>query len=373
MSGEINTASNLGAGIGIFESKSGVNLRFKSFNEGNEINLTPGVDTVTISTTAQNNIGLNLGLGEQVFDSKIGSTFRFRTLTEGARITLTSTADEIAIATTAEVNAAANFGVVGTGIYKDKLGSTLRFRPLIQGANMTITTDGDTITLASASPGEINTVGTLGGGESVYGTKVGSELRFKSLVEGTNVTLSSTANEVTIDATHSLNNHTDVTITAPTDRQYLMYESGVGKFINSTVSMGSCYWEDNVTVTTTPLNVWTKVAGTTTALMQKEFNMPVTNRLEYTGAKTKHFHIVCQFSVISAGANDRSVEFSFYKNGSRIVPKLAGNAHSGRPSSLALHTDVMLATNDYLELFMRNISTSDNMTVTQFYFFLMGL
>lgn len=46
--GEVNTASNLGGGAGIFASKSGVDLQFKSLVAGTNITLTPSGTTITI-------------------------------------------------------------------------------------------------------------------------------------------------------------------------------------------------------------------------------------------------------------------------------------------------------------------------------------
>ena len=48
--------------------------------------------------------------------------------------------------------------------------------------------------------GEVNTASNLGAGEGVFASKVGVDLRFKSLVAGTNITLSSDGDEITIDA-----------------------------------------------------------------------------------------------------------------------------------------------------------------------------
>jgi len=48
--------------------------------------------------------------------------------------------------------------------------------------------------------GETNTASNLGSGEGVFSTKVGPDLRFKSLVSGDNIALSSDSNEITITA-----------------------------------------------------------------------------------------------------------------------------------------------------------------------------
>lgn len=49
--GEANTASNLGAGEGIFAQKSGVDLQFKSLIAGSNITLTPSANEITIAST----------------------------------------------------------------------------------------------------------------------------------------------------------------------------------------------------------------------------------------------------------------------------------------------------------------------------------
>ncbi len=57
-----------------------------------------------------------------------------------------------------------------------------------------------------AGGGEANTITNLGTGEGVYSAKVGVDLKLKSIKAGTNVTLSSDANEVTVNATSQTEN-----------------------------------------------------------------------------------------------------------------------------------------------------------------------
>jgi len=49
--GEVNTASNVGAGDGVFKQKTGVDLEFKTLIAGTNVTLTPGVDDVTIDSS----------------------------------------------------------------------------------------------------------------------------------------------------------------------------------------------------------------------------------------------------------------------------------------------------------------------------------
>lgn len=72
-SGEINTASNLVGGAGIFYQKSGVDLQFKSLSAGTNISITSNNDVIAISSTGSAqaitgitkiNFGYSSGSGE---------------------------------------------------------------------------------------------------------------------------------------------------------------------------------------------------------------------------------------------------------------------------------------------------------------------
>lgn len=96
---------------------------------------------------------------------------------------------------------ASNLGT-GAGLSFAGMDDTdLQFRSLKAGSNVTITQTADEITInaAALSGGEANTASNLGTGEGVYGSKLGVELRFKSLKVGANATISSTANDITIN------------------------------------------------------------------------------------------------------------------------------------------------------------------------------
>ena len=50
-----------------------------------------------------------------------------------------------------------------------------------------------------------NTASNLGTGQGVFAQKVGDDLQFKSLLAGTNITLSADSNNITIDSSNFYN------------------------------------------------------------------------------------------------------------------------------------------------------------------------
>jgi len=102
-----------------------------------------------------------------------------------------------------ESSIASNLTGAGVGVWKDKSGSNLRFKRLKAGTNVTITDNTDSVTIAATGgAGEVNTASNLtGAGVGVWKDKSGVDLRFKRLKAGANISITDNTDSVTIAAT----------------------------------------------------------------------------------------------------------------------------------------------------------------------------
>jgi len=104
-----------------------------------------------------------------------------------------------------EVNTASNVGIGEGQSFKAKVGTDLQFRTLKQGANVTISTVGDEVTISAVGPdgGEDNSLSNEGAGEGevalpkIPGNPV---LPIKTLKAGTNMSIVNGANEIVFNA-----------------------------------------------------------------------------------------------------------------------------------------------------------------------------
>ena len=199
---------SLGTGENIFIRENSANvLEFKSIVAGNNIALTSTGTELTITAADQSTTAANLGGGVEVFSSKVADEFQFRTLFTGANninLTVSQNGDKIEFVNTAEINTASNVGT-GEAVFVQKTDYDLEFRSLATATgniNLTVTTDNNEIKFLNTA--EINTASNLGAGEAVFAQKTDYDLEFKSIVAGRGVTLTSTADTITVDSAPEL-------------------------------------------------------------------------------------------------------------------------------------------------------------------------
>jgi len=194
--GEANTASNVGTGVGVFKMKTGVDLQFKSITAGSsKLSTTSNVNDVALDVVEANinhNALLNYVANEHVDHSTV-SILAGVGLTGGGNITANRTLSLDINGLTTEATPAA--------------GDLLPIYDVSVAAQRKITVS----SLLALSGGEANTASNIGvGGVGVFVNKVGVDLRFKNINSGSSkVTITNDAgnNEIDVDVVEANINH----------------------------------------------------------------------------------------------------------------------------------------------------------------------
>lgn len=226
--GTTNTFTNLGTGARVLSALVGADVQFRT--------ITSNDPRIVVDETVNNvRVGMNLNWtqGTVAPAGTVPTSFRFTTQTLtgnntavtnrfiGVRANSGLTAalenDCIAIGTDpavlapllaprlplGETNTASNRGS-GEGVFAAKVGSDLQFKSLVAGSNVSLTSDANTITINSVGGGGgggSNTFSNLGTGQGqVFKQVLVNDVQFRTLRAGSGVTITQDANEVTISA-----------------------------------------------------------------------------------------------------------------------------------------------------------------------------
>ncbi|MGI9555837.1 MAG: hypothetical protein ACR2M9_03170 [Cyanophyceae cyanobacterium] len=136
---------------------------------------------------------------------------------------------------------------------QNQSGTTIgNLQDVVKYLSKSVVVRGTSVTRDAATPGgggEANTASNVGGGEGVFKQKVGVDLELKSLVPGTNITLTGTADEIIINAsgggtteqfylerTETINNTTAV------DIEYFTFVQGGTEIVNTINVTGGTYF-----------------------------------------------------------------------------------------------------------------------------------
>lgn len=162
----------------------------------------------------------------------------------------------------------------------------------------------------------------------------------------------------------------------------VVVSNGANGFAYRNLPHGQVHFEDlaaPATVYTVALSAGAanavKLAPTTTAGGSGTNVTEGTNaRLTYIGTPMVHFHIAASLSFDQASGADRDIVIELWKNG---TTKLAGSmlvtTNTANRESTAVHSDVMLSTNDYIEMYAYTVASAATMRLNSFYIFMMGM
>lgn len=142
------------------------------------------------------------------------------------------------------------------------------------------------------------------------------------------------------------------------------FNNNVG--IDNTRSLGGFYLSAE-TATTVVEDVWTKALGTTTANpVNSKFTSATNNRLVYTGSFTEVFAVNISVNLIGNINNNVNVGISLNGANPSAISTIANSLDGGAKGSTYVNTFYQqLNTGDYLEIWIRNNTSSFNVTAIQ--------
>lgn len=122
-------------------------------------------------------------------------------------------------------------------------------------------------------------------------------------------------------------------------------------------------------------NVWTKALGTTLASAPDShlFTLVGNNRLRYDGPSDRHVQIDCNASMIAVG-NNVVLDLAIAHNDTILNGYVSRKISTGSDvGAVSIAADVNMSTNDYIEIWVRNQTSSDNLTLTTGYMRAFGI
>ena len=124
----------------------------------------------------------------------------------------------------------------------------------------------------------------------------------------------------------------------------------------ATVTMAGNSTATTIASTATPV----KAAGTyVVGDVSTGFTATTTGRITHTGATSRH--IVNALATLDASSgNNHKISLFIAKNGTVVSTKMTDTISAGAPRAVATFINLVLDQNDYLEVFVRNESTTDS-------------
>lgn len=130
--------------------------------------------------------------------------------------------------------------------------------------------------------------------------------------------------------------------------------------INAQVSMHSNSTATTISTIDTPV----KVAGTFVAGSVASFTVDTTGKLTYTGSTTNTVHLAASVTLDVIGTN-QNLTVHLSKNGTVIsAAKISRLVSASNTANVGVFYNVSVATSDYLEVFVSNGTSTNNITVT---------
>lgn len=156
-------------------------------------------------------------------------------------------------------------------------------------------------------------------------------------------------------------------VATATDGQVPIADGAASQAMGFVNPHGGCYFSNiGAAATVTAPSAYTKVAPTTVANgAAVEWTEGTNARLTYTGTSTLDAIITVNVSASQASGANRDLNFTLYKNGSAITgtETVVTTVTAVKEHVSMTFVAANLATNDYIELYVKNAGGAENVSV----------
>lgn len=214
----VGGASNIGAGSGLISGVENDDIKVKSLIGGTNLQILGNENSLTLNVTGisgadGSGIGsvANIGSGSGIASGVVDDTASFKSLIGGTNLqilgdenSLTLNVTGISGADGSGIGSATNVGV-GSGLISGVADNDIKVKSLVGGSNLQITGDDQTLFLnvtgvSGADGSGVGGASNIGVGSGLISGVLDNDIKVKSLIGGTNVTLSASDNAITINS-----------------------------------------------------------------------------------------------------------------------------------------------------------------------------
>lgn len=206
---EIATMRNVGGQAGVYKSKLGAEFGLKGLTAGSNITVTEGDNEITIASAGggggEVNTASNVGTGLGPFKQKVGVDLQFFGLSAGNSTVVEQNGNDVRYRTSISIppdisvrNRGAGAGLSLPSPNRD----IINLATISAGGSTSIALANSTVTLTTPVS-EVASARNVGGTAGIFKSKVGAEFGLKGLTAGPNVTLTESDTDISISSTSS--------------------------------------------------------------------------------------------------------------------------------------------------------------------------